>query len=288
MNNIVSNNIKINNIKMNNREKYNCKSCSYYTYRLSNWNRHIKSNKHKKKLNYYKCECGKIYKYMSGYSRHKKECKFVDKNNKLDIINDKLLFLLDNNERIQKEIIETQEKYLDRLINNIPNSNTYINNINYHTFLNINCNNAISIQNFVKNIKFSINDLNNDKNSILTNILLNNLKPLSYTERPVHYININNSMWYIKDEKSGWEKDSGEKLVKTTEIGIQKNWIKLFEDEYPDWLHNEYQQDKYIKLSSSTTSDLSQKQIDRILLSISKIVNISNNNLKLNKLKFNK
>jgi hypothetical protein len=261
-----------------NREKYNCDSCSYYTYRLSNWNRHIKSKKHKKKLKYYKCDCGKIYKYMSGFSRHKKECKFIEKNDKLEIINDKLVNLIDNNKKIQKEIIDTQEKYFDRLINNIPNSNTYINNnINYHTFLNINCNKAISIQKFVKNIKFSINDLNNDKNSILTNILLNNLRPLSYTERPVHYININNSVWYIKDEKLGWEKDTGEKLVKNTDIGIQKNWIKLFENEYPNWIQNEYYQDKYIELSSSTTSELSKKQINKVLSNIRKTVNISNN-----------
>ena len=274
MNNIV-NNIKMNNI---NREKYNCDTCSYFTYRLSNWNRHIKSKKHKKNYNYYyKCECGKTYKYMSGFSRHKKKCKFINKNDKLDIMNDELVNLIHNNERIQKEILDSQEKYFDRLIKNIPNTNTYINNINYHTFLNINCNNAISIQKFIKNIKFSINDLNSDKNSIITNILLNNLKPLSYTERPVHYININNSMWYIKDEKLGWEKNTGEKLVKNIDIGIQKNWIKLFENEYPDWLKNEQQQYKYIELSSSTTSYLYKNQINKILSNISDEVNISNN-----------
>ena len=270
MNNIVSNKLKMN------REKYNCDSCLYYTYRLSNWNRHIKSKKHKKKLKYYKCNCGKIYKYMSGFSRHKKECNIIEKNNKLDIINDKLVNFIDKNERIQKEIINSQEKYFDRLINNIPNSNTYINNnINYHTFLNINCNNAISIQKFIKNIKFSINDLNNDKNSILTNILLNNLKPLSYTERPVHYININNSVWFIKDEKLGWEKDNGENLIINTDIGIQKKWIKLFENKYPNWINNENEQEKYIEFSSSTTSCLSKKQINKILLNLSKKVNIN-------------
>ena len=274
MNNIV-NNIKMNHI---NREKYKCDMCSYYTYRLSNWNRHIKSKKHKKNYNYYyKCECGKTYKYMSGFSRHKKKCKFINKNDKLDIMNDELVNLIHNNERIQKEILDSQEKYFDRLIKNIPNTNTYINNINYHTFLNINCNNAISIQKFIKNIKFSINDLNSDKNSIITNILLNNLKPLSYTERPVHYININNSMWYIKDEKLGWEKNTGEKLVKNIDIGIQKNWIKLFENEYPDWLKNEQQQYKYIELSSSTTSYLYKNQINKILSNIREEVNISNN-----------
>jgi len=214
---------------------------------------------------------------MSGFSRHKKKCNFINKNDKLDFMNDKLVNLIDNNERIQKEILDSQEKYFDRLINHIPNTNTYINNINYHTFLNINCNNAISIQKFIKNIKFSINDLNSDKNSIITNILLNNLKPLSYTERPVHYININNSMWYIKDEKLGWEKNTGEKLVKNIDIGIQKNWIKLFENEYPDWLKNEQQQYKYIELSSSTTSYLYKNQINKILSNIREEVNISNN-----------
>jgi hypothetical protein len=67
-----------------------CNNCDYSTYRKSQYERHLSTTKHKINSNNtsvksekqeYKCSCGKIYKYDSGYYRHKKLCIVPNKNN---------------------------------------------------------------------------------------------------------------------------------------------------------------------------------------------------------------
>ena len=41
------------------------------------------------------------------------------------------------------------------------------------------------------------------------------------------------------------EEDNGEKLIKNAEIGIQKKWLNEFESQYPNWMSNDMQKDKY-------------------------------------------
>ena len=67
-----------------------CECCDYSTSKKTDYAKHLSTDKHKKRQNgsdlvvndsekspkvaQYKCECGKIYKYDSGYYRHKKKC----------------------------------------------------------------------------------------------------------------------------------------------------------------------------------------------------------------------
>ena len=58
-----------------------CEFCDFKTSHIRDYNRHLKTIKHRKKSpNWVKkeeilcCECGKIYKHRSGLSRHKKIC----------------------------------------------------------------------------------------------------------------------------------------------------------------------------------------------------------------------
>ena len=71
-------------------EKYECKKCDYETSYKYNWERHIMTRKHKMitndnkneskrvKKSEYVCECGKNYKFLSGLSRHKKQCFYIE------------------------------------------------------------------------------------------------------------------------------------------------------------------------------------------------------------------
>ena len=69
----------------NSPKKYHCEKCDYYANRISDFNKHLQTIKHNGKNgnknsppnNPYHCGCGKIYKFQSGYCRHKKLCKFV-------------------------------------------------------------------------------------------------------------------------------------------------------------------------------------------------------------------
>ncbi len=69
-----------------------CKFCDYSTCKQLDYNKHLLTDKHKKKENgskmvvndsdlsqnishhQHQCICGKVYKYDSGYYRHKKKC----------------------------------------------------------------------------------------------------------------------------------------------------------------------------------------------------------------------
>ena len=72
-------------IKHDNTSQFACNICKYYTCRKSQYDRHNSTMKHKQNTNsenyttnlqnkIYKCICGKIYKYDSGYYRHKRQC----------------------------------------------------------------------------------------------------------------------------------------------------------------------------------------------------------------------
>jgi hypothetical protein len=79
--------------------KYTCIICNYHTHNQYDYNKHLHTTKHKNnEMNnhkssttetIYSCICGSIYKYASGYYRHKKNCNYVP-------------------EKIQTPIIESQ------------------------------------------------------------------------------------------------------------------------------------------------------------------------------------
>ena len=71
-------------------QKFNCNCCYYYTNNKKDFNKHLSTDKHKKKdkstiLNDYQqsnpknpklydCKCGKVYKERTGLWRHKQKC----------------------------------------------------------------------------------------------------------------------------------------------------------------------------------------------------------------------
>ena len=69
--------------------KYVCTFCNYHTENHYDYNKHLQTSKHKnnemnsKKSTIstsektYSCVCGSVYKYDSGYYRHKKNCNYV-------------------------------------------------------------------------------------------------------------------------------------------------------------------------------------------------------------------
>ena len=273
----------------NSDQNFHCELCNYYGNRLSQFQRHLQTKKHLKQEmitndnkkvpnKLFSCECGKIYKYNSGYSRHKKTCEFIDKKNKNDSTelanNDSIVKMLHDaikqNNLLQEKMIamqndhdkaiKEQNKVIQDIIPKIGNQTNSNNNIiNVQMFLNEKCGDAMSIQNFANQLFITMDDLNNNKKDCISNVVLKNLKPLSITQRPFHCTDIKNKEWFVKDEKEGWEEDNGEKLIKTAEYGIQKKWCNAFESMYPDWMKDANLRDKYIEIAGSTTSELPEK-----------------------------
>ena len=90
----------ISQISQKSESKYKCTICNYHTHNQYDYNKHLHTSKHKNnEMNNHKssttettysCICGSVYKYISGYYRHKKNCNYVP-------------------EKIQTPTVETQE-----------------------------------------------------------------------------------------------------------------------------------------------------------------------------------
>jgi hypothetical protein len=230
-------------------KKFSCNFCYYNTCKKCDFTKHLSTDKHKKrengskmvvndseksqKLADYICECGKIYKYDSGYYRHKKNCP---KNNiKNDIITDKELMLM----------LINQNKDLLEIVKNGTHNNVICNNnnktFNLQIFLNETCKDAMNISDFIESVKLQISDLENFGKvgyiEGISNIIIKNLKALDVEKRPVHCADQKREVMYVKDDNI-WEKEdeNNKKLRKAIRIIAHKNicMLKEYREKYPD------------------------------------------------------
>jgi len=111
-----------------------------------------------------------------------------------------------------------------------------------------------------------LDDLQRDTASALTNTVIKNLQPLSLRDRPVHCKA--SSEWYIKDDTTGWQRNTGERLIAAAAFGIQRNWLKEFEREYPKWMENEKLRDMYVRIAGTSSSDISERDKEAVLKAI--------------------
>ena len=250
-------------------QKYICEVCDYSTYKKSSYVKHLSTDKHKKtendskmvvndseksqKVAQFECNCGKIYKYDSGYYRHKKIC-VIENDNKEDgensIKNDAdkdelIIMLIKQNYELIKETSECKNMMMKVIENGTHNTN--ISNVNSHNkafnlnfFLNETCKDAMNITDFVDSIKLQLSDLEKVGElgyvNGISNIIVKNLKELDVTQRPVHCTDKKRETLYIKDENK-WEKDDEKKkLRKVIKRVASKNQRLLlkFKEVHPD------------------------------------------------------
>ena len=197
------------------KNKYICFLCNYNTFNKKDYNKHLNTLKHLKseedsKNNFqniidnkiWECECGKNYKYDSGYYKHKKKCKFNqiknsqnneiqnETQNELNILTNKddlIIKLIKDNEEFKQllkeqnliisqqqqqnfELVQTIKEITPKIGNNNNNTtitnnsnNTTNNNFNLQLFLNEKCKDAINMSDFIKTIKFTESDLENSR-----------------------------------------------------------------------------------------------------------------------------
>ena len=220
---------------------YLCDICHFKCSKLSNYNAHLLTAKHKKITNDnekmpknaaasygFICECGKSYMYSSGLSRHKQKChqndESVPSNNTIDA--DLVKELILQNKELQKQLIQS-----NTIINNTTNNNTQ--NFNIGVFLNEHCKNAINFSDFIDNICISHEDLQNNAQlgfvGGISKIITDNLKQLTLHERPIHCTDAKRETMYIKDQDS-WQKDKElvqEKLNRAIQEVSRKSVVSL-------------------------------------------------------------
>ena len=273
------------------RDIFVCKYCDFSTCHFGHWKRHLKTRKHmdnkwitmdnKKDENepetMFTCECGKSYKYKSGLCKHKKKCTYIhEEDQQYDNPDDTKIVVKESlsKEEMLLNIIEKQQKQIDQLLAPVTGvceamkdgklGNTTNNNIgtqnNIMVYLNENCSNAMSIQDFVGKLSMTINDLQSlkdDKPLAIADIVKKNLAPMSITDRPIH--STSDSAWFIKDKEDGWQEDDGEIIVKNAEHGVNKEWANVYAENDPNWAVNEKSQDEYCKISLAATSEMNKR-----------------------------
>ena len=292
---------------------YCCLLCDYNTSRKSQYDRHLSTDKHIKTTNGSKmvendsdlvpnvaqfvCSCGKVYKYDSGYYRHKKKC---NQENTIDIKNkDELILMLikQNSELIREQtdikqmILEQQNVVLEIAKNGIHNTtnttntthtNSHNKAFNLNFFLNETCKDAMNIMDFVDSIKLQLSDLEKVGElgyvEGISNIIVKNLKDLDINKRPVHCTDKKRETMYIKHENK-WEKDEEKKKLHKVVRKVackNQNLIPKYKEEHPDCgKYNSKFSDQYNKIiveSMGGSGDNDYEKEEKIIKKISKEV----------------
>ena len=262
------------------------------------------NNSKKVNILYLSCECGKIYKSRQGLYNHKKKCSVKEMNNaemnnaemnnaEMNIIglhtnesnnnaNDELkqlvCKLITENNEIKNTIMKENKELRDQVSELIPkvgNNNNNINQkFNINVFLNEQCKDAINLDDFIKSIQISIDQLDYSKSNGLTeglsNIIIENIKQLNLHERPIHCTDLKRETLYIKNHDI-WCKNNQDKSclkhainkLSSKQYKALINWV----NHNPDYLTNEYKQDYYAKTLSvigKPTSNIDNKIIKNI------------------------
>uniref|UniRef100_A0A6C0C752 C2H2-type domain-containing protein n=1 Tax=viral metagenome TaxID=1070528 RepID=A0A6C0C752_9ZZZZ len=258
--------------------KFHCKNCDYKCSRKFLWKQHLKTKKHNGNIwkhletkNMHFCSCGRTYKTRGGLYKHKKNCAYTV---------EKPTFpteapTTDTNLILQAILKENQE--LRKEMKNIKSSYTINNNnqkININVFLNEHCKNAICLEDFIKNLQLSLQDVSKTANLGFTegvsNILIKNLNNMPVIQRPIHCSDVKRQKFYIKDKK-GWYIDiSNQKVDKAIEEVSHKQFhkIKDWQEVNSDWSSNDKKlkewQQMVQKLSGPTNDDDMEKETKNI------------------------
>jgi len=246
------------------QKKYYCKKCDFTSKNKTDFNRHLSTTKHKMvtngnsdgnskpKIVDFSCElCGKVYKYKSGLSRHRKGC--VETNNSLvlkttssknalasmESTNQEMFEKLTNTIKQQGDLIEKLIDHQKEIIPKIGNNNN--NKISINVFLNEHCKNAMNLTDFVENIKVSLEDLEYTNQhgyaKGISNIFTKNLTDMAVTERPIHCSDKKRLQFYIK-ESDEWNEISRKQFFH----------IKEWEKQNPDYLTNDLKRKKWHRM----------------------------------------
>lgn len=279
------------------RHRINCKQ----------WNKMLELKEDEKKN---ECICGKRYKYKSGLSKHRNICEEYIKKERKEITMEELDTHIETiiNEKIHKsqEIAETKEVnegMLDTITDKITSTvisviketnetikntmeevkeiairpqtinNTQINNtqINIVKYLNTECKDAMNLSDFIKNIIFTITDLEElSKRGIIhsiNNTLYKELSKMEKTKRPLHCTDSKRNSFYVK-EKNNWQRDKNNEIIKTSIKNmprIHNKSLNEWKRYNTDWLDIDEKQDFLNNTIISSTDIYNERIINKIV-----------------------
>lgn len=282
--------------KQQNAQKqiYECISCKYQTIRLGNYKKHLATQKHNNRtktidsdVNTHICCCGRTYMHKQSLNNHKKRCQqqlieYTADNEKDIDYKEMMTLLIKQNKQLISHIGEIIPKIGNTNSNN-TNSNNVKQKFNINVFLNEECKDALTMNEFIDKIKVTLDNLiiTKDKGIMegISTIFIENMNKLSLYERPIHCTDVKRETVYIKcgentsnenmKVESGWEKDKENKKIKEALSKVSHmQWKALgkWVDKHPNWQNNSKEQEEYMLLISKCTSDIvDNKHSDKAL-----------------------
>ena len=281
--------------------KYRCDICDFNCIKKYDYERHLSTRKHKHNQNdiekghnegnrTYICHCGNIYKHQSGLYRHRKHCnqksikEDTDKDEKYEMI---IQMLMKENQEFKQLIIDQNAKMMEMAGNmGSHNNNTNSNNkFNLNVFLNEQCKDAMTLNDFVKDMEISMEEfIETGEIGFIEGVsqtIIKRINDMDLHARPIHCTDLKRETVYIKDTET-WEKDANkEKLRKAVKGVARKN-----ERMRPIWYENTPEAavlgskdcDKFFKYSAAALGGFSTEQHktfeDKIMKNVLKEVTI--------------
>ena len=282
------------NFTPKNPKNFECKECAFITRNKKDYERHLGTAKHKNTTKYnnftpknpkpFQCECGKSYPYRSSLYNHRKNCKISilqTENLKEENIDYKemLLSMVKDNKNLCKELLSNQKFSIGNQI--IGDNNTVTQqSVNINIFLNEQCKDAISMNEFIDRIKITLDNLLVTKDKGITegvsNIFIENMNKLSLYERPLHCTDSEQETVYIKCDETTmghWEKDIEniklKEALKKVSLVQQKN-LDMWTKKHPNWEEVPELQEQYLQLIKNCTDEINDNKT---------VKKICNNNL---------
>jgi hypothetical protein len=253
--------------------KYYCENCDYSSNKLSNYDKHLASDKHKvaevaipatfatKNAKPFMCSCGKKFNQKSSLSRHTL-----------------ILELLKQN----RELIQNQGTSNSHNTMNNSNNNSNNNTFNLNFFLNETCKDAMNITDFVNSLKLTIQDLEKvgelGYSEGISRMFVKGLNDLEVEKRPIHCSDLKREVIHIKDQDR-WERDTinQDKLkraikdLSTKNLMLMDDWQKI----NPGWKDPSHtKNDIYLKMmveSLGPADEIAEKKdLGKIIKTIAK------------------
>ena len=219
--------------------KFSCEKCHYYTCNLKDFKKHESTQKHRLLVLNANAEfdeikhicncCNKTFSKSGNLTRHKKICKSISKEKEPESntgIMEMFMEFMKQNKELQNTLIEQNREHNKQLIeitrnqpisNNINSNNTNTTNqqFNIQFFLNETCKDAMNLTDFVNSLQLQIEDFE-DTGKLgyvegISRIIINGLKRVDTTKRPIHCTDMKRETLYIKQDNA-WEKEDQNKI----------------------------------------------------------------------------
>ena len=288
---------------------YLCEHCNYKTAVKSNYIKHCLTAKHKNVTSvtfrdaksidpdttkHFCCKkCNKVYQSRNGLWEHSKRCITEPESgseNPVNNIDTNLIMELIKQNKDLHNVLMHQSEIINKLTdreptNSVVNNTTNNNQFNLSFFLNETCKDAMSLQEFVDNIKITFEELLTIGNAGFVNgisdIFIKQLSDLEVTKRPIHCTDLKRETIYFKEEDS-WNKDkNNEKLKNIIEKVEYKNVVALQQwcNENPDARINNTDKNLLRDKIYLQTLQGDETTREKIIRNISKEITIDKNNI---------